>query len=50
MDPPALSYDLRAVKRIAVLDSANLFARSDTVCIVGIGITVKRRKLSALLI
>ena len=44
---PSLAENLSAVKRISVKNTVDLFAGSDAVCIVGVGIAVKGRKLSA---
>ena len=44
---PSLTQNLSAVKRVSVENAINLLAGSDAVCIVGVGIAVKGRKLSA---
>ena len=45
---PSLAENLSSVKRVLVLYTVYSLARSDTVCIVGVSVVVKRLKLSAL--
>ena len=45
---PTLLQDLGSVENVGVLDTVYRLARSDSVCIVGIGIRVKSLKLSSL--
>ena len=45
---PSFTEDLCTVKSIGMLCAINSLARSDTVCIVGVGVTVKRLELSSL--
>ena len=45
---PSLAQNLCAIKGVGMLDTANCFGRPDSVCIVGVSVSIKRFKLSSL--
>ena len=47
---PFLTQDLSTVQRVGMGHAIHRLARTNTVCIVGIGIAIKGLKLSALII